>query len=226
VSVTMTEPTTPIAEALSQDEIAQVAEALKGITPLPWYADEPGFYIFAKGTPKRGFGAMVADGDGEPELFIKCRRCDGSGVEHDADDEEDNCRDCGGQRYQTYDHHHVAQMRGFGSGQPQERNLHAIATVMNAAPRLLATIERLQRERDALRVSRKHMHRRAQDAESKLSEMQATTVAQKPASTHRSRLPVEDPNHVCAACEPCEHCRRRACRGECSTTPTETERDR
>jgi hypothetical protein len=39
---------------------------------------------------------------------------------------------------------HLAEMRGYGSGQPQERNLAAIVALMNAAPRLLEiAMERL-----------------------------------------------------------------------------------
>ena len=37
----------------------------------------------------------------------------------------------------------VARIRGFGGGEPQERNLHAIATVMNNAPWMVARIEEL-----------------------------------------------------------------------------------
>lgn len=37
----------------------------------------------------------------------------------------------------------TVRIRGTGSGQPQVRNLHAIATVMNAAPALLAEIEEM-----------------------------------------------------------------------------------
>jgi hypothetical protein len=57
----------------------------------------------------------------------------------------------------------VTRIRGFGSGQPQEKNLHAIAAVMNAAPKLLSTLTaertaRLQaeKERDAAREEAVH----------------------------------------------------------------------
>jgi hypothetical protein len=84
--------------------IEECREALKGITPLPWTADDDDLYIFAGGTMEKGFTKMVADeGDGEhPNLTVR--------------------------------------MRGFGGGEPQERNLHAIATIMNAAPLLIERI--------------------------------------------------------------------------------------
>lgn len=78
-------------DLLTLEEIAELTAVLKGITPLPWKADNYNIY----GASKR---AMVADND-DPEA--------------------------------------VARMRGFGSGQPQERNLHAIAAIMNAAAALL-----------------------------------------------------------------------------------------
>lgn len=94
------------------DLLQSVREALEGITPLPWTADEQEMYIFARGTMMSGFETMVADSD-----------------------------------YSRF----VAEMRGFGSDEPQERNLHAIATVMNAAPALLSRVE--AREAELLRLN-------------------------------------------------------------------------
>jgi hypothetical protein len=125
-----------------------VREVLKGITPLPWTADDYGMYIFARGTTETGFKTMVAD-DGDPEpLFVHCRACDGSGFASDADGEEDSCGTCDGNRYAPVP---VARMRGAGGGEPQERNLHAIATVMNAAPAMLETIANQQATIERLR---------------------------------------------------------------------------
>lgn len=50
--------------------------------------------------------------------------------------------DDGNHRGDGKDPNVVARMRGFGGGEPQERNLHAIAAAMNILPDLLEIAER------------------------------------------------------------------------------------